>query len=70
VRALPSVGAQGVARRFLGSTECRADLAGSCYHALLHRPPDPALRDWVSSGLGAGDVRVGFESGAEFFANG
>src|SRR5262249_5701530 len=50
VQALPSVGAQGVAQGFLSSTEYRTDLAGSYYNALLHRPPDPALADWVFSG--------------------
>jgi hypothetical protein len=67
---LPSIGVQGVAQSFLNSTEYRTDLADSYYYALLHRPADAALSGWVSLGLDAGAMRVGFESSPEFFANG
>jgi hypothetical protein len=70
VQALPSIGAQAAAQRLLSSTEYRTDLVDSYYNALLHRPPDSALADWVFSGLGAGGMRVGFESTGEFFTNG
>jgi autotransporter-associated beta strand protein len=69
-QALPSMGAQGAAQGFLNSTEYRTDLADSYYYALLHRPADVALSGWVSLGLDAGDMRMGFESSPEFFANG
>src|SRR5262249_6724842 len=69
-QALPSIGARGEAFGFLSSTEYRTDLADAYYSALLHRPADAGLSGWVSSGLGAGDMRVGFESSPEFFANG
>jgi hypothetical protein len=67
---LPSMGVQGVAQGFLNSTEYRTDLADSYYETLLHRTADPGLSGWVSLGLDARDMRVGFESSPEFFANG
>jgi hypothetical protein len=70
VQAPSSIGAQGAAQAFLSGTEYRTDLADSYYNALLHRPPDSALADWVLSRLDAGEMRVGFESSGEFFANG
>ena len=47
-----------------------SDLAESYSNVLLHRPSDAGRGGWASSGLDATAMRVGFESTAEFFANG
>jgi hypothetical protein len=70
VSVLPGLSDQGVALVFLGTPEFRTNLIEAYYNALLHRPSDPGLRGWLSSGLDATSIRVGFESGSEFFANG
>ncbi len=71
IGVLPELGRQGVAVRFLVSTEHRTDLVQSYYALLLHRPADPQdLNGWVFSGLGELGVRVGIEASPEFFTDG
>jgi hypothetical protein len=68
---LPSTGRQGAAQGFLTSGEFRTDQFEGYYNALLHRPDDqPGLNNWVFSNFDVASVRIGFESGSEFFANG
>src|SRR5207249_2347686 len=62
---------QAAALGFLQSQEFRTDQFEGYYETLLHRPADPAgLNGWVFSNLDMHSVRVGFESGREFFSNG
>jgi hypothetical protein len=71
VNALPSLGRQGVALGILKTPEFRTYQFEGYYNALLHRPDDPQfLSEWVMSNLDIGAVRIGFESGPEFFTNG
>jgi CSLREA domain-containing protein len=71
VNALPQLGRQAVALRFLSSTELRAILFTLYYNTLLHRAPDQGgLSGWVQSILDATSVRLAIETSAEFFANG
>jgi hypothetical protein len=70
VSALQGAGAQGLALGVLGSTEFRTDQFTGYYEVLLQRPADAGLAGWVASGLDASAVRVAFESGSEFVANG
>src|SRR5262249_41222698 len=69
-KALTAVGWQGVALALLQSPEYRARQLDAFYVALLHRPADAGLAGWLTSGLDLHAVRVGFESGTEFFTNG
>jgi hypothetical protein len=62
---------QEVALGFLQSQEFRTDQFEGYYNALLRRPDDPVgLNSWVMSNLDMRTVRIGFESGAEFYTNG
>jgi hypothetical protein len=74
VSALPALGRQGVARAILSSAEFRASQFEGYFVALLHRPSAPAdqtlLGSLVAGGADLFDVRVFFEAGPEFFANG
>ncbi|HEV3447805.1 MAG TPA: hypothetical protein VG099_24425, partial [Gemmataceae bacterium] len=71
IKVLPQLGAQGMALDFLTSSEFRINLFTSYYNTLLHRAPDTiGLLNWILSNLDADTVRLGFESSAEFFANG
>jgi hypothetical protein len=71
VAALPQLGRQGVAMAFLQTQEFRSNQFEGYYNALLHRPDDPTgLNTWAMSNLDMNSVRIGFESTAEFFANG
>jgi hypothetical protein len=68
---LPKLAPQGTALAFLGGPEFRSDQFAGYYNALLRRPDDrAALEAWVNSNLDILSVRIGFESGAEFYANG
>jgi hypothetical protein len=68
---LAQVGTQSVALAMLQSQEFRTDQFEGYYNALLHRPDDPTgLNSWVMSNLDMGTVRIGFESGPEFYTNG
>jgi parallel beta-helix repeat protein len=68
---LPQLGTQGVALGFLQSQEFRTYQFEAYYNALLGRPDDPiGLTGWVQSPNDMGSVRIGFESGTEFFTNG
>jgi hypothetical protein len=69
-KALAAVDRQGVALAILQSQEFRTDQVDANYAALLHRPADAGLGGWVASGLDLHALRVGFESGTEFFTNG
>jgi hypothetical protein len=71
VNALPQMGRQGVALAMLHGQEFRTYQFEGYYNALLHRPNDSAgLNGWVMSNLDMHSVRIGFEGGPEFFANG
>jgi hypothetical protein len=76
LNVLPVVGRQGMALGFLKSPEFRTDQFEGYYNALLHRPSNPdnmdpnSLNNWVFSNMDMSTVRIGFESSAEFFANG
>jgi hypothetical protein len=66
---LPAIGREAAALGFLQSSEFRTDTVTLFYSALLQRSPDQAsLASWVNSGLPLGQVRLGFEQSAEFFA--
>jgi hypothetical protein len=68
----PALGRTGVAMGFLSAMEFRAGQFEGYYNALLHRLDDPSgFNGWLSNGANIFNTRVlGFESGAEFFANG
>jgi parallel beta-helix repeat protein len=69
--ALSQVGRQGVALDFLQSQEFRTYQFEGYYNVLLRRPDDPTgLKNAVVSAIDMSTVRVGFESGGEFFTNG
>jgi hypothetical protein len=69
--SLSQMGTQGVAQGFLYSQEFRADQFEGYYNALLGRPDDPTgLNGWVMAPIDMQTVRIGFESGPEFFNNG
>jgi CSLREA domain-containing protein len=71
VNQLPQLGRQGVARGFLGATECRTDVVTGDYTTLLHRAADAAGENyWVFSSLDMASIRIGFEASPEFFVNG
>jgi hypothetical protein len=54
-----------------GDAEFRTELVEDYYDALLHRPSDSSgLHGWVSFHADMAAVRIGFESGPEFFMNG
>ena len=68
LNALPALGRQGVALAFEQSSEFRSDTFEAYYTALLHRQADAAgLTFWVTSNMGIENVRIAFESSAEFF---
>jgi hypothetical protein len=67
---LPSLGRQGAAQVFLHSPEFRSDLFEGYYNDLFHRQDDrAALNAWVNSNLDILSVRIGFESGPEFYSS-
>jgi hypothetical protein len=71
INALAGLGRQGVPLSFLQSQEFRANQFEGYYNVLLHRPDDTmGLNGWVFSSLDISSVRIGFESGLEFFTNG
>jgi streptogramin lyase len=65
---------QATALDFLGSPEYRADVVTGYYTRLLRRSTSTVgqaeISAWVNSGLGEFQIRLGFESSAEFFSNG
>jgi hypothetical protein len=72
VNQLPTLGRAGVALGFLQSVEYRGIVVRSYYSGLLHRsqPPSQAeVNGWVFSPLDIGNVRIGFESSGEFYAD-
>jgi hypothetical protein len=68
------MGRAGVARALLQSAEARSDVFAGYYEALLHRPSSSSDQPFLSNVLGSGvddySVRLLFEAGPEFFANG
>jgi hypothetical protein len=59
-----------VADGFLQSGEYRSDVVKGFYSTLLHRPAAPSsteVANWANSSLDITDIRIGFESSAEFF---
>jgi hypothetical protein len=60
-----------VALNFLDSPEFRTDLVVEYYGTLLHRTATASeISGWVGSRLDAFEIRIGFESSPEYFANG
>jgi predicted outer membrane repeat protein len=72
--ALPGMGRAGVARAILQGSEARSDVFVGYYEALLHRPSSSSDQPFLSAMIGSGvddySVRLLFEAGPEFFANG
>jgi uncharacterized protein YkwD len=68
--ALPMLGREGVALRFLTSTEYRSDQVAGFYAGLLNRKAWPGiagLTDWVNSDLDLAAIRLSFEAREEFW---
>jgi hypothetical protein len=73
VGVLQQTDRSNIAMDFLRSAEYRDDVIELYYSQLLHRSSAPAASEvnyWQGTGASLQDIRMGFESSAEFFRNG
>src|SRR5262249_23737843 len=67
--ALASQSRSIVATAFVNSQEFRSDVIRGYYMSILHRSTSPAAAEvngWAISGLDFSDIRIAFETSAEF----